>query len=689
LLKLITKNGYYEKRKLGEMTVMDLILKYLTAIDFVNHQNSTVEYGNLTVLFGDISQGKSAIGVDALSWTLAGAARKMKDVKDRQGELDLIREGAQKAVSRMLFEKDGKEHKIERSRTASVLNLFLDNKKPKNGQLEIWSLLGIEDGDQLRTVFKGNTFFSRNSEGRKELIYKLLGGRVARDMLLFLLQSYNINDRKLLQDEIIPKIREAGFKKARSWAVERRQEWGRIKNSQIDKPVDLLISLRDRKIYLSVVDTVDLKEQIEKFKQKRGELIEKTSDKAQDNKVVEIETQIMLKGQRRIELHGKEAGIKKKLGYWDKSGLVKTIEEFKKRKEDLIKENNFLKQNIIEFRTNISSLETQEKNLSKVQGKCTLCGKSLSDEAKAKLLEKIQNQLDTARSKLEEKTNTEKSQTNNLTEIENTLKERQGVLSEYEQNEQTLEKIQIEVEGIAKVIEELKKQKSIEVAKRKADDESSGSLLNQITKLDKAIEESQEVLRKASEYQEAAKKCHEQERKQYQATDMHALYDRLEKALAPDKIPSDIVRGEYQKLQTFVKEIGRHLYKDQEVTFDDNLIFYINGRGESKLGTSELLRLSWIIQIAFAKFANLRFLVLDSVEVVPGPYRAALLDLSAKLIMNKEFNNIVLILTNTGKLTPCHVQGINAKWYLVESGTVKQVNPSENAIYKPKLSENE
>lgn len=154
------------------------------------------------------------------------------------------------------------------------------------------------------------------------------------------------------------------------------------------------------------------------------------------------------------------------------------------------------------------------------------------------------------------------------------------------------------------------------------------------------------------------------------------LYDTLAKALAPDGIPSQLIAEALEPINKLLKFASGYLFPEQpdnpiRLTKDLEVVRDVP---YALLSKSARYRTGIAFQVALAKLAGARLLMIDECDVLDPPNRAALIDLL--LAIRQDFDTI-LVFATSDHADASNMPEIQVWW--MEDGKVSPVRAKEAA----------
>jgi hypothetical protein len=148
----------------------------------------------------------------------------------------------------------------------------------------------------------------------------------------------------------------------------------------------------------------------------------------------------------------------------------------------------------------------------------------------------------------------------------------------------------------------------------------------------------------------------------------------IEKALAPDGIPTEILKGALQPINDTLAQLSTRA-KWPKVEIDTQMAITAGGRLYGLLSESEKWRCDTLLGLTVSKHAGLKFLVLDRFDVLDLPGRGQLLGMLVGLAKSGELDSAVVC--GTLKEKPKDHPAINAVW--IEGGTANGAEQLQQA----------
>jgi len=663
-------------------------LQRLTLRDFLNHRDTTIEFGDLTVIVGPNNAGKSAVK-DAIEMVLTGTAR----TTDKAGReaADVIRTGAghfdlraEVAAAGDCAAGDGGEarHSLVISRTKSragdrVLEISEQSEEKwrtwegpiPQKQKALYQVLGAEAG-LIRACLHAGQLPSMKPDEQEALIFGTLGLDFTDGRICELLQScgcvegdaqllYGGRDNTFLaappRESYGPEV----FDEAHKYAYEKRRQTKRdLRSAQdeleqageqvahLERDTPKLAKLEDRWLDRNRPKLKDLQDERDRLIEEKGR-----SDSLPKEIAAVEET---------IETLKAEA---KQVKQWERAAekLAGEGTEF----DDVFQKHKGLAE---DRRRSLQSLQLQlETTESAIESFSSGTPKCPLTDAPCPMSKDDQKQL--LKSLRAERTKLKKS----VKGLEEEVAETGEIMAKFEavvdsRPRRGLEGIEAE---LADSREYLKKLKS-EAKKASGDD---------IENLTERIDLGRERIRVVEQYLKA-KMEYERRRTTHGELEAHVeSWERLVKALGPGEAKLKAVEQPLQDLQVRINERLLQYTRGYAIRMETAGGFELKvstpGTGDEwipmkGLSTSERLRVGIVLQDALAHLSGLRFLLIDNLDMLDAANRGLLG--AALQAWKSDYETIVLLMTGNKRPEKCG--GVT---YWLENAQAELVFGSETA----------
>jgi DNA repair exonuclease SbcCD ATPase subunit len=205
--------------------------------------------------------------------------------------------------------------------------------------------------------------------------------------------------------------------------------------------------------------------------------------------------------------------------------------------------------------------------------------------------------------------------------------------------------------------------------------QDTAAIDEQITALDLRMRTGYELLDAVREFWRKQEAAEAAVKKVADAEDEILLYDTLAKALAPDGIPSDLIREALGPVNERLVYASTYLFPDQDLLYlNEDLEAFRGKTPYSLLSKSARFRVGIAFQVTLAHLAGARILLIDEADLLDLPNRANLINF---LLAIKEDFDCILCFATSDHADPSPTPDIQVWW--IENGHIEQVNEKKAA----------
>lgn len=564
----------------------------------------------VTIIQGPNNTGKTTLA-NMIEWVLAGWTRQMARHDDRKNESYLIRDAEDVRGCEVLLEIN--KNQILKKRTKTGLVISLDNLPGR--QEDIYRLLGL-DGFQIKAALN-NSFFIEQTQ-RKKLLFDILGVSANEKKLKKMLGALEVEDFYI--EKTVPQVIAAGFEKGKAFAVESRREMKRELGSlSTTKPDDEVVEGHGK---LSQINAEEIQKKLDELKTKRDDMVK------QMGAGESVEQEIVKEGINLARLKSSKVQKEARMKELHNSNNINVDLE---RLSQMETELPSLQQKHNRLDAQVETARSKIKNLPASDGECPVCGSDMD-------VKKLKKNYESELSRLEKE-----MAVLNYHHLE-------SVYNQMVKDQDKVVRIQGEIQSLQVEIEQTTKDIRESEERLKTLKPPDASLKERKQALEASIEKGGAMHRKVIDYHQSLFSYERSLKKAKTLEDAIEQWDKVDKALSPDGIQKELLSdatSDFKKRLS--KTTGNALFG--EVSFDDDLNFFIDGRPEILLDPmgSEMLRLGFFIQEAIAHLSGLKIWIVDRVDVLDVSNRNLLMELVESV--KKDYDNIILFLTSTEEKT--------------------------------------
>lgn len=624
------------KKECGKVKIQSLEL-----INFRNHPNTFMVFDKVNYIIGSNNSGKSTIR-GALQYAITGENEWA--VNGRQSK-NLIMHGKKNASVEAGVEGIGLiKRTINNSGNLVTLN---DNKLPaRELEKEIYNDFGLTN-EIINCVIMSSKFLNMSPAEQKDFLFRLTGAILKPEQIIGFMKEPSEKAKeavlKMVGSRVSIEKLDGIYKK---FYEERR--FKKKEKERIEKSLELLGEVP----FVSSEDVSRVKKLIETKTKKREEIMKKVAvinERIKQKKWLETSLE---------EVEQKIESIDERL---DKSIVISDAEEIL---FGYVTEINRLEEEIEKckavFNTFMGEIKSLEAILPKLSTtRCPLSEKLICKTDKTSLIKELETQIDTNKKEMTEI----KSKESSLQKQLNKTKE-------------AMEKLELQVELFVKMeeLQQNKEQITKALGSIKIEDESS--LVRELDKYDKEINELDERMQIYNEQVRAKKEFDSLMKELAKVAEEVELYEYLVVEFSPKGVKQRILEKIIEPIEKHCNDILSILTDDSyklKFSFDGDFDILIENKSGvmsyKLLSNSEKFRIGIVIQDAINNLTNAKLLFIDDAEMLDDGNFQLLQELISKI--KDSYDSIFVIATMDSDET---LSGIDdSKVFKITDGVVEEI----------------
>ena len=613
--------------------------------DFLNHRETRLEFGGVTLIAGPNNSGKSAVK-DALELLLTGVARSTD--RAGRGANELVRSGADGFSIRGVLEAGGHRYEVERQLTTDgqELTVTVDGKAWAGGlklvQRRLLEELGADAATFSALMHAGHPM-DMAPKDQERLLFTVAGLRFQGSDVHALLKTAGCTDEdvRLLYDDNLERLVPAHMDKdetygpevfdaCHSFAYKARTEVNRtLKESRtvLEAERGRLTTMEREDLRLRGL-TEDQMAKMEVLKveleHERDELLKASAPESTALKRGELEEMV-------ARLEGEAAAVRAwqtkmdSLRSADPAQLLATNEELREqaRAEEA------------RSKATLGVLRAAVKAFSDADAKCPLtreqCPVAASEPAREKVLTALRARIETGEQALADAVRIGEEAQSAMDAV-NAIGPMPG---------RAVEVIEVELTNAREMLRALP-----------SDEEASGGTDETLEKLTTRIKDATPKLMRGRRYLDQVERVGQVTDRVGKLEEELAAWERLVAALGPGGVKSVALDAPLAALEVSLNERLARYSRGYELALfreGDGVRFRVKvGEGPGHLSTdalstSERLRVGVALQEGLATLSGLRFLLVDNVDMLDQARRDAFV--ASVLEMAPDYDSIVLLAT--------------------------------------------